>query len=123
MIYLPGNQNILNGHRYLDKRWSSHVSEQNARTAGQGFRFLQGYRELLVQIEGGFLFLKAEGHPANDVNHISSYFTKVRTGAGNMASVALNNLVRQRAELGITPRAAENYGKAYEALVKKLKLK
>lgn len=122
MISLPGNQNIQNGRNTLDKRWSSHVSETNARSAGTGFQFLQGYRELLVQIEGNFLFLKAEGHPANDMAHVSSYFTKVSTGAGNTASVALNNLARQRADLGIAPRAAENYGKAYEALLKKFKL-
>jgi hypothetical protein len=122
MIYLPGNQNIVNGHSTLDKRWSSHVSTKNARSAGEGFRFLQGYRELLVQIEGDYLFLKAEGHPANDMKHISSYFTKLKTGAGNTASVALNNLVRQLNGLGIVPRAAENYGKAYEALLKKLRL-
>jgi hypothetical protein len=122
MIYLPRNQNIVHGRDTLDTRWSSHVSTKNARSAGEGFRFLQGYRELLVQIEGDFLFLKAEGHPANDMKHISSYFTKLKTGAGNTASVALNNLVRKRKDLGIIPRAAENYGKAYQALLKRLKL-
>jgi hypothetical protein len=121
MIHLPGNQNIPNGHNTLDTRWSSHVSEKNARNASAGFEFLQGYRELLVQIEGDFLFLKAEGHSSMSLKHMASYVNKVRTGAGKTASPALNNFARQYPNL-IAERAAENYGTAYEALLKKLKL-
>jgi hypothetical protein len=51
----------------LQPRISSHLSKTGA-SAHEGWDFLQGYGELLIQIEGGtgpgsYLFLKCEGHP------------------------------------------------------------
>ena len=51
----------------LQKRTSSHLSKKGA-SAHEGWDFLQGYKELLVQLEGEttsapYLFLKCEGHP------------------------------------------------------------
>jgi hypothetical protein len=129
MLNLEGaaqQQNILSGKALLDKRWSSHLGDKDPRSAGRGFAFLTGYHELLVQIEDGntYLFVKAEGHGAASVAHLSSFFTKWKTGKGNTASAALNNLAKDHQEFGIAPRAAENYGKSYEKLLeKKLDLK
>lgn len=107
----------------LPTRWSSHLSESNARSAGQGYAFLKGYSELLVQIETDrvtqtpHLFLKTEGHGAMSLAHISSYITKLRSGEGNTQSEALHR-VATSGLFGIAPRAAENYSKGYEALLK-----
>jgi hypothetical protein len=130
MLSLDGARgNVEQGYRSLDARWSSHLSKQ-ARSAGDGFEFLKGYKELLVQIEGDFLFLKAEGHRASGDGAISSvkhgwgWVRKSLTGSGNMASRELNDLVETRPHLGIQKRNAENYGKKYGALLKKqLKLR
>jgi hypothetical protein len=130
MLSLDGaRSNVERGYRSLDARWSSHLSKQ-ARSAGDGFEFLKGYKELLVQIEGDFLFLKAEGHRASgagaisSVKHVGGWVRKSLTGSGNTASRELNDLVETRPHLGIQKRNAENYGKKYEALLKKhLKLR
>jgi hypothetical protein len=118
MIDVTDPKDVAKGWATLPDRWSSHLSGKG-RTAGEGFKFLQGYSELLVQIEGNWLFLKAEGHGAKDLKHLASYFTKLKTGAGNTQSEALKRLAKEQKKLGITPRAAENYGKAYEKLLQK----
>ena len=130
MLSLDGaRSSVEQGYRSLDPRWSSHLSK-HARSAGEGFKFLKGYKELLVQIEGDFLFLKAEGHRASgdgavsSVKHIGGWVRKSLTGRGNTASRELNDLVETRPHLGIRKRSAENYGKKYEALLQKhLKLR
>lgn len=111
----------------LPTRWSSHLSEKNARSAGQNYSFLTGYSELLVQYETErgspirSLFLKTEGHGSLSLAHMSSYITKSRTGRGNTASAVLHDLATQR-QFGIKERAAENYEKPYEKLLSYLKL-
>jgi len=111
----------------LDSRWSSHLSKKGARSAGAGYAFLKGYAELLVQIEKDprsdtqYLFLKTEGHGAMSLAHLSSYFTKLKTGEGDTQNEALHHFAKQ-GELGIAERAAENYSKAYEALLKNIGL-
>jgi hypothetical protein len=112
----------------LPTRWSSHLSKKGARTAGQNYRFLVGYSELLVQYEqehgsrtAPSLFLKTEGHGAASVAHLSSWVTKSRTGRGNTANDLLHRLA-QNGEYGIKARAAENYDKPYEKLLKYLEL-
>lgn len=110
----------------LSSRWSSHMSK-NAKSAGEGYSFLKGYSELLVQIEvdrGGstpHLFLKTEGHGAMSVAHLSSFWNKLRHGEGNTQSEALNRLAKE-GKLGIEPRAAENYSNAYKEVLKNLRL-
>lgn len=102
---------------------SSHLSE-SGRSAHEGWNFLNGYRELLVQFEltGGmpFLFLKAEGHPmkglASTAKHLASWVEKNATGAGKQASEDLNYLARTNKHVEL--RAAENYDKGYEKLLK-----
>ncbi len=124
----PWSPNRLTGIRAayenLGKRWSSHLSE-TGRSAGQGFRFLRGYHELLVQIETDrrtntpYLFLKAEGHSAASLAHIFSFVTKYFTGKGNTQNRFLNSYA-ESGRLPIVARAAENYSKAYEALLSNL---
>jgi hypothetical protein len=128
MLSLHGaKSNVERGYQTLDRRWSSHLSKQ-ARSAGEGFTFLKGYNELLVQIEGDFLFLKAEGQRASgagivsSARHLGGWVRKSVTGVGNTASRELNDLVVTRPDLGIRQRSAENYGKKYEALLKHLDL-
>lgn len=128
MLSLDGaKSNVERGYRTLDRRWSSHLSRQ-ARSAGEGFTFLKGYNELLVQIEGDFLFLKAEGQRASgagivsSASHVGGWVRKSVTGVGNTASRELNDLVATRPDLGIRQRSAENYGKKYENLLKHLNL-
>ena len=130
MLSLDGvRSNVERGYRSLDARWSSHLSKQG-RSAGEGFNFLNGYKELLVQIEGDFLFLKAEGHrasgggAASSLKHIAGWVRKSITGKGNTASPDLKSLAENSPQLGIHRRSAENYGKKYQALLTKhLKLR
>lgn len=112
----------------LQSRISSHLSKRGA-SAHEGWDFLQGYGELLVQIEGvtggaPYLFLKCEGHPLDGaistLKHGLSWVVKSITGAGQTASPALNNLARNSASVEL--RAAENFGKSFKKLQKKLGL-
>jgi hypothetical protein len=109
-------------------RKSSHLGG-SGRSASRNFDFLKGYAELLVQndsIKGRpFLFLKAEGHTtglSGVVPHVRSYLHKRKTGEGLQASPFLAAKAVEVPGL-IEPRAAENYSKGYEKLLKKLKLK
>jgi len=128
MIPLTGSQGRGAEQAFdrLPTRWSSHLSGE-ARSAGEGYSFLKGYSELLVQIEVDkgsdtpHLFLKTEGHGAMSLAHLSSFFTKLKTGQGNTQSEALHNMAAM-GHLGIEPRAAENYSKTYEAVLKNIKL-
>lgn len=119
-------QNVRAAMGNLATRWSSHLSTDGARSAGQGYQFLNGYSELLVQYEeiGGApqLFLKTEGHPAASIAHLLSWVNKIRTGAGNTASDALHQAAAA-GHGGLRLRAAENYDKPYEALLSYLNLK
>jgi hypothetical protein len=112
----------------LPSRWSSHLKGDGARSAGQGYRFLKGYSELLVQFETErltpvpSLFLKTEGHSAVSLAHIASFITKVFTGSGNTANSDLHARAKS-GEYGIAVRGAENYDKPYEALLGYLGMK
>ena len=117
---------IQNGE--LQARISSHLSKRGA-SAHEGWAFLQGYHELLVQIEGErtsapYLFLKCEGHAlegfTSTLLHAKSWVTKTVTGAGDTASPALHNLAQKSTTVEL--RAAENFGKSYKKLQQKLKL-
>jgi hypothetical protein len=130
MIQLTPAQrtNARAGYSGLDSRWTSHL-HKHGRSAAKDWHFLKGYHELLVQMEGGgkhtaeaepHLFLKCEGHTAFNVMHLKSYYTKVKTGKGDVANARLQELARKKEQLGlgITERAAENYSKEYKALLK-----
>lgn len=109
----------------LKERKSSHLEGNNARSAGQGFNFLEGYHELLVQIpdtSSRSFMLKAEGHGALTVKHALGYFKKLRTGAGETANPSLSNLARHHQRFGIADRKAENYSKTYKSLIRYLEL-
>ena len=83
---------------------------------GKTFNFAEGYDELLVQVHRNELLLKMEGHQVG-LAHIKSYFHKAATGAGLTASDQLHAMATGGV-YGVTARAAENFGKSYEALVK-----
>lgn len=108
---------------------SSHLSGKGY-SARDNWNFLRHYHELLVQFEKTgnqyFLFLKAEGHttrPGGVLSHLSSWNNKKKHGEGNMVSPELNALASSAQHRGlVTSRAAENYGKGYEALLKLLGL-
>lgn len=109
-------------------RKSSHLSG-DGRSASNKWDFLQGYKELLVQYEAitgrPYLMLKAEGHTtglSGIVPHLKSYLHKRKTGAGLEASPFLNTVATAVPDV-VEPRAAENYDKGYEKLLKALKLK
>ncbi|MBV9763819.1 MAG: hypothetical protein JOZ48_03155 [Acidobacteriaceae bacterium] len=113
----------------LQSRVSSHLSKTGA-SAHQGWNFLNGYGELLVQIEGEaagnpYLFLKSEGHPLTGVSgtakHVHSWYVKTKTGKGITASPALNEWAK--ASTLIEERAAENYSPEYKAFLKQLGFK
>ncbi|MDI1443848.1 hypothetical protein [Polyangium sp. 6x1] len=134
MIDLSPSQraNAKRGYKELSPRWSSHLHE-HGRSAGKNWSFLQGYDELLVQLEGGgkrdkksfppTLFLKCEGHGAFSRAHLASYINKLKTGQGKTASQALNEAGKSGAIDGLKPRAAENYSKAYAKVLQALGLK
>lgn len=112
----------------LQSRISSHLSGRGA-SAHEGWAFLHGYGELLVQIEGErtggpYLFLKCEGHPMDGMistlKHGASFLVKKLTHAGTTASPALHNLAKSSTT--VEARAAENFGKTYEKLQGKLGL-
>jgi hypothetical protein len=122
MIQLTPQQltNAQNAAGKLTWRKSSHL-EGTSRSArgGADFKFILGYGELLVMVHNGALFLKMEGHAASSPAHLASWYTKNKTGAGNTASAALNNLATG-GQWGIQQRGAENYGTAYKALLSAL---
>lgn len=115
----------------LESRPSSHLSKKGA-SAHKGWRFLRGYDELLLQIEGEstgtpYLMLKCEGHPLqvgfslSTILHGASWVVKELTGAGMTASPELNELSENSSN--VEQRAAENFSKSYKKLLKSLKLK
>ena len=131
MIPLTASQraNAKGGYGKLGVRATSHL-HHHGRSAGQDWRFLKGYTELLVQMEGGgkhspeispHLFLKNEGHPAVSVGHMMSYFHKLRHGTGDVANEAIQRVIKEQAQLGIdlgiAGRAAENYSKGYQKVL------
>lgn len=104
----------------LTWRKSSHLSETSrSARGGSDFSFINGYGELLVIVEGNYLFLKMEGHAASSPSHLQSWITKIKTGAGETANQHLNDLSKVE-KWGIEQRAAENYSKTYKALLKAL---
>lgn len=136
MIPLTAAQraNVKSGYNGLGARMTSHL-HGHGRSAGRDWKFLKGYAELLVQLEGGgrhspeispHLFLKNEGHPAVSVGHALSYFHKLRHGHGGVANEAIQRVVDEQRQLGIdlgiADRAAENYSKGYQKVLKALGL-
>jgi hypothetical protein len=112
----------------LQSRISSHLSKKGA-SAHQGWDFLQGYGELLLQIEGEttsapYLFLKCEGHPMSGaistLKHGASWLVKAVTHSGKTASPALHNLAKNSTTVEL--RAAENFSKSFEKVQAKLGL-
>ncbi len=114
----------------LQSRISSHLSKQGA-SAHEGWDFLKGYGELLLQIEGEatfapYLFLKCEGHALekglslSTVKHLASWVKKGITGSGQTASQALQEWATFSSV--VEGRAAENFSKSYEKLLKQLGL-
>jgi hypothetical protein len=119
-------QAAYNAH--CSARKSSHLSG-SGRSASEKWDFLQGYKELLVQYEAitgrPYLLLKAEGHTtglSGIVPHLKSYLHKRKTGEGLQASAFLNAVALAVPDV-VEPRAAENYDKGYEKLLKALQLK
>lgn len=115
----------------LQARISSHLSGHGA-SAHEGWNFLKGYGELLIQIEGDqrtghYLFLKCEGHALESglswstVMHLASWAKKSVTGSGATASPELNELATKAPTL-VEGRAAENFGNSYKKLMKQLGL-
>lgn len=119
----------LTGNGDLQTRISSHLSGRGA-SAHVGWDFLKGYGELLVQIEGEaanapYLFLKCEGHALekglsmSTVKHGASWIKKSITGSGATASQALKQWAVAHPNV-VEGRAAENFSKDYEKLIKQL---
>jgi hypothetical protein len=136
MIPLTSAQraNVKGGYGKLSPRPTSHL-HKHGRSAGAEWKFLKGYTELLVQLEGGgkhspeispHLFLKNEGHPAVSVSHIMAYFHKLRHGTGMVRNDAIDRVVKEQAQLGIdlgiSDRNAENYSKGYQKVLSALGL-
>lgn len=138
MIQLDPNQhaNVRDAYNRLlqsgalQARISSHLSGAGA-SAHEGWDFLKGYGELLVQIEGETthapaLFLKCEGHALgkglslSTVKHGASWVKKKFTGSGATASKALQDWASYSSV--VEGRAAENFSKDYEKLLKQLGL-
>ena len=113
----------------ITSRISSHLSGAGA-SAHEGWAFLKGYEELLIQVEGEragtpYLFLKCEGHALSGfglgtILHGVAWVKKELTGSGATASPALNKLAKN--SHSVEARAAENFSTSYKKLVKKLKL-
>ncbi len=137
MIRLTDAQrtNVRAGYGLLGARISSHF-EGHGRSAARGWNFLQGYHELLVQMEGGgknspgedkYVFLKAEGHTVTSPSHIRAWYHKKTHGTGLMASPTLHAAASSPLAAGpagaasgavVTERAAENFDNEYKALLK-----
>jgi hypothetical protein len=112
----------------LQSRVSSHLSKKGA-SGHKDWDFLNGYEELLIQIEGQTsvapsLFLKCEGHALSGITgtvmHLASWIQKNLTGSGMTASQALNEWASYSND--VEGRAAENFSKGYKKLLKQLGL-
>lgn len=123
MIKLSPSQkkNAEESAKKLTSRASSHL-KGSSYSAGKDFAFINGYSELLVMIYEDYLFLKMEGHGAFSLAHLKAWNEKRKTGAGAMNNAALHDIATKKPEFGITARAAENYSKDYERLLKELGL-
>jgi len=117
--------NVKVGYEKLPSRKSSHLSG-SGRSAHDGWAFLKGYAELLVQWQetGGrtYLMLKAEGHTTGITSlysHLKSWLHKKRTGAGLMANADLNQIATYPGT-PVIARGAENFSKEYEEFLKDL---
>lgn len=121
-------QDIARAHeQHCYARASSHLGGKG-RSASKGFEFLNGYKELLVQMETidgkPYLFLKGEGHTTGlkgVIPHAATYGHKLKTGVGLMTSRYLNALSKAAPDL-VEQRAAENYSKPYAKMLKGLGL-
>jgi hypothetical protein len=119
-------ETVQRGYNKLPSRWTSHLHTENKGGAGSnGWRFLKGYHELLIQMEtangGDYLFLKCEGHPAISVPHIKSYFHKKVHGVGLDVNEELLTVASdQGMHVGINVRRAENYSPSYKTLMQEL---
>jgi hypothetical protein len=112
--------------KHCSSRKSSHLSG-SGRSASEGWAFLQGYKELLVQYETTkghpYLFLKSEGHTtgvSGIIPHMQSWVHKKKHGEGLQASPALNAMANPVSAWSavVEGRAAENYAKHYKDLLK-----
>jgi hypothetical protein len=136
MLQLPaaGYANVKDAYNRLlasgalQSRISSHLSKKGA-SAHEGWDFLKGYGELLVQVEGEragspYLYLKCEGHALESglslstILHGASWVKKTLTGSGATASKALNSLAKS--STNVEARAAENFSKQYEKVLDRL---
>ena len=136
MLQLPaaGYANVKSAYEKLlasgalQSRISSHLSKKGA-SAHEGWDFLKGYGELLVQLEGEkggspYLYLKCEGHALESglslstILHGASWVKKIFTGSGATASKALNSLAKS--STNVEARAAENFSTQYEKVLDKL---
>jgi hypothetical protein len=125
---VKGAYDALLASKALQSRISSHLSKQGA-SAHDGWNFLKGYGELLLQIEGErggapYLYLKAEGHALESglslstILHGASWVKKSLTGSGATASKALNSM--SKSSTNVEGRAAENFSKQYEKVLDQL---
>ncbi len=120
-------QSAIKTQLYVRSLGSSHLSCQGS-SASQGWAFLKGYHELLVQYEtqtGPSLLLKCEGHttgPGSVIPHLRSWMVKNFSGAGRTASAKLQAAAAGSLADVITPRAAENFSPAYQELLNMLGL-
>ncbi|MDH5217851.1 MAG: hypothetical protein OEX19_09150 [Gammaproteobacteria bacterium] len=116
---------VRQGFEKLPERRSSHLSK-HGRSAHEGWAFLVGYDELLVQWHNTgdrvYLMLKAEGHTtgwSSIVPHMKSWAHKARTGAGLMANETLHELATAEST-PIVARGAENFSNEYKTFLKDL---
>jgi hypothetical protein len=121
-------QNVIKAamDKYCSTRPSSHLSGKGY-SASEGWEFLQGYKELLVQFEATvgkpYLLLKSEGHTTGlggIIPHMQSWAHKAKHGVGKQASPALNAIANPVSKWSgtIEGRAAENYAKGYGKMLK-----
>jgi hypothetical protein len=121
-------RNVIQGayENHCYSRKSSHLSG-SGRSASEGWAFLNGYDELLVQFEltrgHPYLYLKTEGHTtglSGIIPHMQSWVHKRKHGVGKEASPALNALAHPVSSWSgvVESRAAENYAKNYQKLLK-----
>jgi hypothetical protein len=119
-------RNVRRGYKKLSSRWTSHLhTEDKGGVGSEGWRFLKGYHELLVQMEEAnyehYLFLKCEGFPSISVPHIKSYIHKRTHGVGKDVNEDLLTIASDEdTNVGINVRRAENYSPLYKALIQEL---
>ena len=116
---------VKKGFEKLSTRKSSHL-DGKGRSAHKGWKFLKGYKELLVQWhkmrDRDYLLLKAEGHTtgmSGIAPHMKSWWHKKKTGAGLMANQDLNDLAQIK-NSPIVARGAENFSNDYKDFLKTL---